>query len=100
MAKPLMNGLLLQKETSSSTTLSTPLKKAGRDIQDTQDSQDTQDIDGWASAVKWSTPRKIRELDNQLRLFTQLDQTIATQRQLFKKVKKGFQEQSLQLATT
>ncbi|KZL80522.1 transposase, partial [Colletotrichum incanum] len=28
-----------------------------------------------------------------------LDQSIATQRQLFRKVKKGFQEQSFQLAT-
>ncbi|OHW98784.1 transposase, partial [Colletotrichum incanum] len=33
-----------------------------------------------------------RELDSQLHLFSKLDQSIATQRQLFRKVKKGFQE--------
>ncbi|KZL67132.1 transposase [Colletotrichum tofieldiae] len=89
VAKPLMSSLLLPK---ASNPPSTPI----------QGIQDIQDTDGWVSAVSavaWSTPRKARELDSQLHLFSQLDQSIATQRQLFRKVKKGFQEQSLQLAT-
>ncbi|KDN69769.1 putative transposase [Colletotrichum sublineola] len=64
------------------TAPSTPLNKGIQGIQDAQDTQDAQDWPSAASAVK-----------------CQLDQTIATQRQLFKKVKKGFQEQSLKLAT-
>ncbi|KZL81475.1 transposase [Colletotrichum incanum] len=94
-----MSSLLLPK---ASNPLSTPLNQTAQDAQSIQGIQDTQGIDGWASAssaVLWSTPRKARELDSQLHLFSKLDQSIATQRQLFRKVKKGFQEQSFQLAT-
>ncbi|OHW98048.1 transposase [Colletotrichum incanum] len=38
--------------------------------------------------------QKARELDSQLHLFSKRNQSIATQRQLFRKVKKGFQEHS------
>ncbi|KAF4884514.1 hypothetical protein CGCF415_v015603, partial [Colletotrichum fructicola] len=44
-------------------------------------------------------PRKVKDLGDQLHIFSQLEQNIATQRQLFRKVKKGFQEQSFALAT-
>ncbi|KDN72148.1 putative transposase [Colletotrichum sublineola] len=91
IAKPLMSSHLLPDKT----TPLTPLNKAKKG------GQDAQDIEGWASVIssgQWSTPRKRRELDDQLRLFTQLDQTIATQRQLFRMVKKGFQEQAFKLA--
>ncbi|OHW96941.1 transposase [Colletotrichum incanum] len=93
--RPLLSSLLLLK----ATTPATPLNKAARGAQGIQDAQD---IEGWASAssaVAWSTPKKIRDLNSQLDLFSKLDQSIATQRQLFRKVKKGFQEQSFQLAT-
>lgn len=94
-----MNGLLVQKATSSTTTPSTPLNKVARDK---HIAQDAHGIEGWASAssaVKWSTPRKVKDLGDQLHIFSQLEQNIATQRQLFRKVKKGFQEQSFALAT-
>ncbi|KDN61478.1 putative transposase [Colletotrichum sublineola] len=97
IAKPLMSGLLLQKTTSSlpaPTTPTTPVNNRKRGAPQSPDA----DIEGWASAVKWSTPRKQKELDDQLRLFSQLDQTMYTTRLLFKKVKKGFQEQYFQLA--
>ncbi|KZL84093.1 transposase [Colletotrichum incanum] len=95
VSKPLMSSLLLPK----AATPSTPLNKAAQGIQGIQDTQDTE---GWASAssaVAWSTPRKIRDLNSQLDLFSKLGQSIATQRQLFRKVKKGFQEKDFQLAT-
>ncbi|KAK2774843.1 aldehyde reductase [Colletotrichum kahawae] len=41
----------------------------------------------------------MKDLGDQLHLYSQLEQSIATQRQLFRKVKKGFQEQSMELAT-
>ncbi|KAK2729727.1 transposase [Colletotrichum kahawae] len=72
-----MNRLLVQKATSLTTTL----------------------LASASSAVKWSTPRKVKDLGDQLHIFSQLEQSIATQRQLFRKVKKGFQEQSFALAT-
>ncbi|CCF33276.1 hypothetical protein CH063_05495, partial [Colletotrichum higginsianum] len=58
--------------------------------------------EGWASvssAVAWSTPRKMKDLAGQLKLFTELDNDASTQRLLFIKVKKGFSEQSYKLAT-
>ncbi|OHX00917.1 transposase [Colletotrichum incanum] len=82
-AQPLLSSLLLP----NATTPSTPLNKA---TQDTQGIQDTQDIKEWASAssaVARSTPKKVKELNSQLDLFSKLDQSIATQRQLFRKVK-------------
>ncbi|OHX01204.1 transposase [Colletotrichum incanum] len=99
IAKPLISSLLLPKASHPPLT---PLNQTAQDSQGIQGIQDTQSIDRWASAlsaVLWLTPRKARELDSQLHLFSKLDQSIATQRQLFRKVKKGFQEQSFQLAT-
>ncbi|KAK2764662.1 transposase [Colletotrichum kahawae] len=89
IAKPLLNGLL-------PSALSTPSNKG------TKEAYNAQPIEDWASAssaVKWSTPKKKKDLDDQLRLFSQLDQTIATQRQLFRKVKKGYEEKAFELAT-
>ncbi|KAK2773994.1 transposase [Colletotrichum kahawae] len=81
-----MSSLLLPKA-STTETPSTPLNKT------TQSIQDTQDISGLASAgsaVTWSTPKRVKDLNSQLQLFSQLEQSITTQRQLFRKVKKGF----------
>ncbi|KAK1843654.1 transposase [Colletotrichum chrysophilum] len=102
IAKPLMNGLLVQKATSSTTTPSTPSTPLNKVARDNPMAQNAHGIDCWAlasSAVKWSTPRKVKDLGDQLHIFSQLEQSIATQRQLFRKVKKGFQEQSFALAT-
>ncbi|KAF4893324.1 Jerky protein-like protein-like [Colletotrichum fructicola] len=95
IARPLMSSLLLptaSEALTTSTTTSTPLNKIRKG-------------DKWASAssaVAWSTPKKVKDLNSQLDLFSkldQLDQNIATRRQLFRKVKKGFQDQAFQLVT-
>ncbi|KZL64633.1 transposase [Colletotrichum tofieldiae] len=80
VSKPLMSSLLLPK----ATTPLTPLNKAAQGIQGIQDAQDVQGIEVWASAssaVAWSTPKKIKELN------------------AIQKGQKGFQETFFQLAT-
>ncbi|KAF5504878.1 hypothetical protein CGCF413_v004528 [Colletotrichum fructicola] len=94
-----MSSLLLPKASSASLALSTPLNKKAKGAYDAQNSQDNEEWVSGSSAVKWSTPRKMKDLGDQLHLYIQLEQSIATQRQLFRKVKKGFQEQSMELAT-
>ncbi|KAF4485940.1 Pogo transposable element with KRAB domain [Colletotrichum fructicola Nara gc5] len=98
-AKPLMSSLLLPKASSASLALSTPLNKKAKGAYDAQNAQDNEEWVSGSSAVEWSTPRKMKDLGDQLHLYSQLEQSIATQRQLFRKVKKGFQEQSMELAT-
>ncbi|KAK1837848.1 transposase [Colletotrichum chrysophilum] len=78
---------------------STPLNKKAKGAYGAQNAHDNEELVSASSAVKWSTPRKMKDLGNQLHLYSQLEQSIATQRQLFRKVKKGFQEQSMELAT-
>ncbi|KAL0937068.1 transposase [Colletotrichum truncatum] len=58
--------------------------------------------ENWASAtsiVAWSTPKKTVDLYDQLSLFSKLDKDQQTQRLLFRKVQKGFDEKDYQLAT-
>jgi 4-hydroxybenzoate polyprenyltransferase len=89
MAKPLMSPLLLP---------STP----GPSDQACKGQNKGVGAEEWASAssaVAWSTPRKMKDLAGQLKLFTELDNDASTQRLLFRKVKKGFSEQAYQLAT-
>jgi len=50
------------------------------------------------SAVLWSTPRKAQELRDQLTLFRRLEEGQSTQRLLFRKVEKAFDEKDIQLA--
>ncbi|OHW97453.1 transposase [Colletotrichum incanum] len=89
MAKPLMSPLMLP---------STP----GPSDQACKGQSGSKEAEGWASAssaVAWSTPRKMKDLAGQLKLFTELDNDASTQRLLFMKVKKGFSEQAYKLAT-
>ncbi|KAK6225250.1 transposase [Colletotrichum tabaci] len=95
MAKPLMSSLLLP---------TTPKPSASSDQVSKGQSggKEGREAEGWASAssaVVWSTPRKMKDLAGQLKLFTELDNDASTQRLLFMKVKKGFSEQSYKLAT-
>ncbi|KAK6222765.1 transposase [Colletotrichum tabaci] len=95
MAKPLMSSLLLP---------TTPKPSASSDQVSKGQSggKEGKEAEGWASAssaVVWSTPRKMKDLAGQLKLFTELDNDASTQRLLFIKVKKGFSEQSYNLAT-
>ncbi|KAF5500025.1 hypothetical protein CGCA056_v014974 [Colletotrichum aenigma] len=78
-----MSSLLLPKASSASLALSTPLNKKAKGAYDAQNSQDNEEWVSGSSAVKWSTLRKMKDLGDQLHL----------------KVKKGFQEQSMELAT-
>ncbi len=48
----------------------------------------------------WSTPRKARDLRDQLYRFNQQIQSTTTQRHLFQKVQKAFDEKEIQLATS
>ncbi|TIC94314.1 hypothetical protein CH35J_009308 [Colletotrichum higginsianum] len=92
MAKPLMSSLLLP---------TTPKPSASSD-QVSKGQSRGKEAEGWASAssaVAWSTPRKMKDLSGQLKLFTELDNDAHTQRLLFMKVKKGFSEQAYELAT-
>ncbi|KAF4921140.1 Jerky protein-like protein-like [Colletotrichum fructicola] len=99
IAKPLLNGLLLKKAPLSSTTPSAPSTPSNKGTKEAYNAQPIEDWASASSAVKWSTPKKKKDLNDQLRLLSQLDQTIATQRQLFRKVKKGYEEKAFDLAT-
>ncbi|CCF44535.1 transposase [Colletotrichum higginsianum] len=95
MAKPLMSSLLLP---------TTPKPSASSDQVSKGQSggKEGKEAEGWASAssaVVWSTPRKMKDLAGQLKLFTELENDAFTQRLLFRKVKKGFSEQAYELAT-
>ncbi|TIC97836.1 Jerky like protein [Colletotrichum higginsianum] len=93
MAKPLMSSLLLP---------STPAASGSSD-QVSKGQSGGKEAEGWvsaSSAVAWSTPRKMKDLAGQLKLFTELENDAFTQRLLFRKVKKGFSEQAYELANT
>ncbi|KZL64103.1 transposase, partial [Colletotrichum tofieldiae] len=92
MAKPLMSPLMLPSTPG-------PSDQGSKGIQGQAGSKEAE---GWvsaSSAVAWSTPRKMKDLAGQLKLFTELDNDASTQRLLFIKVKKGFSEQAYELAT-
>nr|XP_036576889.1 transposase [Colletotrichum truncatum]KAF6783710.1 transposase [Colletotrichum truncatum] len=92
IARPLMSPLLLENASKPSKPgYSTPMRASdgGKD-------------ENWASAtsiVAWSTPKKTVDLYDQLSLFSKLDKDQQTQRLLFRKVQKGFDEKDYQLAT-
>src|SRR5690606_12132259 len=91
IARPLLSPLLLENSTKASSKVnSTPDISLG--------SRPIQQWDIAASAVTWSTPRKVVDLHDQLALYSQLDQPTSTQRLLFRKVQKGFEEKDNQLA--
>jgi 4-hydroxybenzoate polyprenyltransferase len=92
MAKPLMSPLLLEnsnraKETPQQALQSLP---GGSEV----------DWNGGASPTVWSTPKKSTELKAQAAEFQKLqDQGCLTQRLLFRKIAKGFEEQESIIAS-
>jgi 4-hydroxybenzoate polyprenyltransferase len=91
-AKPLMSPLLLDESRDGSTTVNPILDRPLGSTPITQ-------WDIASSSVNWSTPRKALDLRDQLDQYSRLDQPSSTQRLLFRKVQKGFQEKDYQLAT-
>jgi 4-hydroxybenzoate polyprenyltransferase len=88
MAKPLMSRLLLENSNKA--------KKTAPEIQQTPvfTQQWAQD----SSQVLWSTPRKASELRDQIQIFTKLDMDQSTNKLLFRKITKGFDEKDSLLA--
>ncbi|KZL67851.1 transposase [Colletotrichum tofieldiae] len=92
IAKPLMSPLMLPSTPGSADQVCKGQSR-GKEVREAE---------VWASAssaVAWSTPRRMKDLAGQLKLFTELENDAPTQRLLFRKVKKGFSEQAYQLAT-
>ena len=85
MAKPLISPLLLENSNSSKSTSEVT-------SQVTQSSNKCSEID--SQQVIWSTPKKSTEITAQAIEFQKLqDQSLSTQRLLFRKIRKGFEEQ-------
>ena len=93
IARPLLSPLLLE---NSTTRVSSQVKPI---IDRTHRSRPIQEWDSATSIVTWSTPRKSADLQDQLAQYNQLSQPSSTQRLLFRKVQKGFEEKDYQLAT-
>ena len=85
MAKPLMSPLLLE---NSNNTRETP-KQTSQSLRDSL----IIDRNSGLSPTVWSTPKKSTELKTQTAQFRRLqDQGSQTQRLLFRKIIKGFEE--------
>ena len=91
MAKPLMSRLLLN-------STSTPAKQGDQVCTELSDGHRSEKWMTETSAVSWSTPKKRNELHGQLSLFSTLEKDQNTQRLLFRKVQKGFDQQAYELA--
>ena len=94
MAKPLLSPLLL--ENSNKPTI-LPIDPSTPSLASSLATPEPR-IQG--SQVVWSTPRKARDLRDQLGIFSSQTQTTTTQRHLFQKVQKAFDEKDVQLATS
>jgi hypothetical protein len=92
MAKPLLSPLLLE---NSNKVPSTPDNSTSTEV---RRGKITSDYYLDLSAVVWSTPKKSVDLREQLRLFGRLEDSTITQRLLFSKVRKAFDEKDVQLA--
>lgn len=92
LTRPLSSPLLLENNTHAVITADPILDRA-------IGSKPIPQWDTTTSIVSWSTPRKAVDLQGQLQLYSQLDQSTTTQRLLFRKVQKGFEEKDFQLAT-
>jgi DDE superfamily endonuclease/Tc5 transposase DNA-binding domain/helix-turn-helix, Psq domain len=88
MAKPLMSRLLLENSNKS--------KEMTSEVQNTPYSASQLLAD--SSQVQWSTPRKSRELRDQIQIFTKLDTDSFTNKLLFRKITKAFDEKDSLLA--
>jgi DDE superfamily endonuclease len=89
-AKPLMSRLLLENSNQA--------KEKVSEIQSTPYSVGQLLVD--SSQVQWSTPRKSRELRDQIQIFTKLDTDPSTNKLLFRKITKAFDEKDSLLAAT
>ena len=88
-AKPLMSRLLLENSNKA--------KEKTSEMQNTPYSASQLLAD--SSQVQWSTPRKSRELRDQIQIFTKLDAEPSTNKLLFRKITKAFDEKDSLLAT-
>jgi hypothetical protein len=88
-AKPLMSRLLLENSNKA--------KEKMAEMQNTPYSASQLLAD--SSQVQWSTPRKARELRDQIQIFTKLDTDLSTNKLLFRKITKAFDEKDSLLAT-
>jgi 4-hydroxybenzoate polyprenyltransferase len=88
-AKPLMSRLLLENSNQIKSTVSeaqnTPVSTSNWLEESTQ--------------VLWSTPRKSKELRDQIQVFNQLDMDQSTNKLLFRKITKAFDKKDYLLAT-
>jgi 4-hydroxybenzoate polyprenyltransferase len=89
-AKPLMSRLLLEN--------SNLIDRGASEAQETPTSTITWLED--TSQVLWSTPRKSRELREQISTFTRLETDQSTNKLLFRKITKAFDEKDHHLAAT
>jgi len=88
-AKPLMSHLLLENSNKS--------KEKPSKMQNTPSSASQLLLD--SSQVLWSTPRKSKELRDQIQIFTKLDTDQSTSKLLFRKITKAFDEKASLLVT-
>jgi 4-hydroxybenzoate polyprenyltransferase len=93
MAKPLLSPLLLQNSNKPTLTAANPLTSTlPRSLATPEGILDK-------PAVVWSTLKKTLELQQQFGQFNRLSTSTTTQRLLFQKVRKAFDEKDAQLAT-
>ncbi|KAM9874670.1 transposase [Verticillium dahliae] len=92
MTQPLLSPLLLENTTNATRIANPTMDRA-------IGSRAIEEYETATSAVTWSTPRKTVDLQVQLAQFSQLDRPTNTQRLLFRKVQKGFEEKDCLLAT-
>ncbi|KAL0940515.1 transposase [Colletotrichum truncatum] len=91
IAKPPMSPLLLGNPSTPARQTDQPYKGLSNAIAGEKWASET-------SAVCWSTPTKRSELQDQFNLYNKVGHDRNTQRLLFRKVQKGFDEQSYKLA--
>lgn len=92
LSKPLLSPLLLE---NSNKKKETPKQTKKRQFGSFPIDWSTE-----TSIVSWSTPRKSKELQEQVKTFIKLDeQHQTTQRQLFRKISKGYEEKEALLAS-
>jgi 4-hydroxybenzoate polyprenyltransferase len=94
LAKPLLSRLLLENSNKA------PILPVNSDTPGMASSLSTPKAISKGSLVVWATPRKARDLRDQLGRFGQSIRTTTTQRHLFQKVQKAFDEKDAQLATS
>ena len=91
MTKPLMSSLLLENRNSAKTS-----KNQGSIVNSIVN---TPSLMSQSSIVAWSTLRKAQEVQAQLSHYGRLSESTSTQRLLFQKLSKGFDEKDVLLAS-